>query len=67
MKYGTLCLLLIVVLLTFPNIAITQTQDSIELKNVSLKKSNTQFEVILEFSNKATFESFTLFNPNRII
>ncbi|MCJ7581309.1 MAG: AMIN domain-containing protein, partial [Candidatus Aminicenantes bacterium] len=47
--------------------AITQTQDSIELKNVSLKKSNTQFEVILEFSNKATFESFTLFNPNRII
>jgi opacity protein-like surface antigen len=67
LKYSTLCLLLIVVLLAFPNIAITQTQATAELKDVFMKKSESQLEVILEFSNKPVYESFTLFNPNRII
>lgn len=67
MKHRLHYLILISALLISPFTASAQTQESFELMDVSSKKSETQIEVILELSNKINFESFTLFNPNRLI
>lgn len=67
LKHRLHYLILISALLISPFTASAQTQESFELMDVSSKKSETQIEVILELSNKINFESFTLFNPNRLI
>lgn len=67
LKKRLYCLILISAFLISPYTASTQTQESIELNDVFLKKSETQIEVILELSNKIDFESFTLFNPSRLV
>jgi hypothetical protein len=42
-------------------------QDAPELKNIRLHRGETQLEVKLEITPPFNYESFTLFNPNRLV
>jgi len=43
------------------------SQDVPQLTNIQVNKSQNQLEVRLEISGSANYESFTLFNPNRLV
>ena len=57
----------IIAFLIFPFSVGSHPQESFELNDVSLNTSEIQVEIVLELSNKIEFESFTLFNPSRLI
>lgn len=67
LKYRLFPLVLIIAFLISPFTVGSQPQEVFGLNDISLNKSDVQVEVILELSNKIDFESFTLFNPNRLV
>lgn len=67
MKNKAVLILLITILLTFTNFTMAQNPNEIELTNISLTKSESQILVQIEISQPVNYESFTLFNPNRLV
>jgi len=60
-------ILLITIILTFTNFTMAQNSNEIELTNISLAKSESHLLVQIEISQPVNYESFTLFNPNRLV
>lgn len=44
-----------------------RSQDVTQLSNIHIEKSQNQLEVRLEITGTVSYESFTLFNPNRLV
>ncbi len=54
-------------LLSFLLATVPFAQDVPELKNIRLDRGQSQLDVKLEISTAFNYESFTLFNPNRLV
>lgn len=55
------------ILISFLITTAPHAQEVPELKNIRLQKGETQLEVKLEITPPFNYESFTLFNPNRLV
>lgn len=49
------------------SISLAQPEEVKELKNISVQKLENQLNVSVVFDEGITYESFTLFNPNRLV
>lgn len=67
MKKREIPVIMILTLLFLPALTSAQTQQTADLSNILINKSATQLEVKLEIGTAVNYESFTLFNPNRLI
>ncbi len=59
--------LAIVLLLILPGVTASQEDTTVMLKNIVLEKSQDRLGVQLEVDTPVNYESFTLFNPDRLI
>ena len=66
-KIKTACLVLIVCLLIQPGLTQAQEDTASVLKNITLEKSLDRLGVKLDIDIPINYESFTLFNPDRLI
>ncbi len=57
----------VLILLSFLLATAPLAQDVPELKNIQLNKGPSQLDVKLEINTPFNYESFTLFNPNRLV
>ena len=66
-KIRTTCLLLIACLLILSGLTQAQEETANVLKNISFEKSQDRLGVKLDIDIPINYESFTLFNPDRLI
>ena len=67
MKKRELSIIVTLMLLFLPAITSARSQQATDLSNILINKSANQLEVKLEIGATVNYESFTLFNPNRLI
>lgn len=67
MKKRELSAFVTMILLFLPVITSARSQQATDLSNILINKSANQLEVKLEIGATVNYESFTLFNPNRLI
>ena len=67
MEIKKVSLAIVLIILFLPILLSAQTQDSSELRNIFINKSEDQLEERFEIQTPVNYESFTLFNPNRLI
>jgi len=62
-----ICMYLIIAFITIPAIISAQSPTDSELSEIIINKTENQLEVKLVINPISNYESFTLFNPNRLV